>query len=118
MSKPWIHAKASARRYGGKPEDYLEIHDFMDSTKASMPDVRHRAILHTAFGCFLVEKVFGTIKKNSAGIEYSPRDVAEDHCMEDMGKIPTMQDFLGLMPIQGWMGKPQIKRTIIPLGAD
>lgn len=116
--KPYIHAKASARRYGGVPEDYLPIHDFMDSTKAAMPDVRHRAVLHTAFGCFLVEKVFGTVCKNSAEKEYSPRDIAEDHCIEDMGKIPTMEDFLKLMPIQEWMGRPSIKKTFIPLESD
>ena len=59
--KPYVHARLSARKYGGEPEDYLELHDFMDSTKAALPDVRHRAILHSAFGCFLVEKVFGTL---------------------------------------------------------
>lgn len=116
--KPYIHAKASVRRYGGKMEDYLDIHDFMDSTKASMPDVRHRAILHTAFGCFLVEKVFGTVRRNSDGKEYSPRDVAEDHCIEDMGTIPTMEDFLKLMPIESWMGRPSTKKTFIPLEQD
>ena len=116
--KPWLHAKSSARRYGGEAADYLDIHDFMDSTKAAVPDVRHREILHTAFRCFLVEKVFGVVRANSAGKEYSPRDVAEDHCIEDMGKIPTMQDFLSEMAIRPWMGKPQVKRTIIPLGGD
>ena len=31
--KPWIHAKNSVRKHGGKPEDYQDIHDFIDSTK-------------------------------------------------------------------------------------
>lgn len=33
----------------------------MDQTKACLPDVRHRAILHSSFGCFLAEQVFGHI---------------------------------------------------------
>jgi len=112
MSKPYIHAKSSARRYGGNPEDYIDIHQFMDSSKASVPDVRHRAILHSSFGCFIVEQVFGTSRVNSAGKEYSPRDVAEDHCIEDLGFIPTMDKWLGNMTIQTWMGGKANKNEI------
>jgi hypothetical protein len=28
---PEIHSKNSVKKYGGKPEDYLEIHQAMDS---------------------------------------------------------------------------------------
>lgn len=104
MSKPFIHAKSSVRRYGGVPEDYIDIHQFMDSSKAALPDVRHRAVLHSAFGCFIVEEMFGKSKVNSAGKEYSPRDVAEDHIIEDLGFIPTLEHWLGNMKIQEWMG--------------
>lgn len=38
----------------------MPIHNFLDSTKAALPDVRHRMILHNSFGCFLAEQVFGT----------------------------------------------------------
>lgn len=65
--KPYIHAQNSAKKWGGKPEDYLEIHNFMDSSKAHMPDQRHRAILHSSFGIFITEKVFGTYMFNSKG---------------------------------------------------
>lgn len=58
--KPIVHARLSAKRYGGEPEDYLDIHNFMDSTKALLPDVRHRAMLHNSYGCFIAEMVFGT----------------------------------------------------------
>ena len=50
--KPFLHAKIHAKKYGGVPEDYIDIDNFIDSSKATMPDVRHRAILHSAFGCF------------------------------------------------------------------
>lgn len=102
--KPYIHAKSSAKRYGGVPEDYLPIHDFMDSSKAHIADVRHRALFHSTFGCFIVEKVFGTVLTNSDGKEYSVRDVAEDHILEDLGRIPTVFEYFEGMPIQQWMG--------------
>lgn len=101
--KPLIHAKSSVKKYGGKIEDYLAIHDFMDSTKSSVPDVRHRAILHSSFGIFLVEKVFGVYFKNSDNKDVSVRDIAEDHVIEDLGFIPTMEHYLKNMTIQGWM---------------
>lgn len=104
MAKPIIHAKSSARKYGGSPECYLDIHQFMDSTKASLADVRHRALLHSSWGCFIVEQVFGVERINSAGKAYSPRDVAEDHCIEDLGFIPSVEKWLGNMAIQTWMG--------------
>lgn len=114
MSKPWIHAKSSARKYGGQPDDYLDIHNFMDSSKATMADVRHRAILHSAFGCFLAEKVFGVVRTNSDDKEYSVRDIAEQHILEDMGHIPTVQDWLEGLEVQEWMGPPKVRKRFIP----
>ena len=49
MAKPWVHAESSARRYGGVPEDYLPIHNHMDSTKGAFADNRHRAITPNAW---------------------------------------------------------------------
>lgn len=67
------------------------------------PDIRHRAILHNAFGCFLVEQMFGHKRTNSAGREYSPRDIAEQHVLDDLGFIPTVSDYLDALPVKGWM---------------
>ena len=93
MAKPFIHAQNSASKYGGKPEDYLDIHNFMDSSKAHIPDARHRALFHNSFGCFIVEQVFGITRINSDGNTYSTRDVAEQHIIEDLGTIPTVQAY-------------------------
>jgi hypothetical protein len=101
--KPIVHARLSAKRYGGKPEDYMPIHDFMDSTKSALPDIRHRAILHSAFGCFLVERVFGTTITNSDNRSVCVRDIAEDHVIEDIGFIPTIERWLSNMPVEPWM---------------
>lgn len=118
MSKPYIHALSSAKKFGGIPEDYMDIHNLMDSSKASLADCRHRALTHNAwFIGFVVEKVFGSTRSNSLGKIYSVRDVAELHVLEDYGMrfIPTVQDFLSLIPVQDWMnngrgiGPPSIK---------
>lgn len=82
--KPWSHARGSAKRWGGTPEAYLAIHDFIDQTKIAMPDLRHRAVLHNAFGCFLVERVFGHVR-DVDGKQVSTRDIAEQHIIEDLG---------------------------------
>jgi hypothetical protein len=102
--KPRLHAISSAKRFGGKPEDYQDIHDYMDSTKAMIPDVRHRAIFHSSFGCYLVEDKFGIYRLNSNSKEYATRDVAEQHILEDLGFIPTLEKWLKDMPIEAWMG--------------
>jgi hypothetical protein len=59
MAHSHYHAVSSARRYGGVAEDYLPLHNFLDSSKASWADQRHRAVLHHAFGVFVAEQVIG-----------------------------------------------------------
>jgi hypothetical protein len=103
MAKPIIHARNSARRWGGEPEDYLPIHEKMDSTKAVCAEVTHRCVFHSAFGIFLIEELFGRTLTNSAGREVHVRDVAEQHVLEDLGFIPSLNDWLKEMPIQPWM---------------
>lgn len=101
--KPHIHAINSARRHGGKPEDYQAIHDFFDSSKACMPDVRHRALLHSSFGIFLLERAFGPTMRNGEGHLVSVRDLGEEHVMDDLGFIPTVERWLENLPIADWM---------------
>lgn len=67
MSKPYLHSKSSAKRFGGVPSDYEEIHDWMDSSKSFIADNRHRAIFHHSAGIFYMEKIFGI---NFKGINY------------------------------------------------
>lgn len=107
--KPHLHAEVSVRKFGGKASDYQEIHDFFDQTKSHFPDMRHRAILHSSFGIFLVERVFGISITNSDGKVVSVRDVGEQHVIDDTGRIPTIQDYLIEMPFYDWLGGP--KRT-------
>ncbi len=110
--KPIIHCKNSQKRYGGKWEDYLEIHNFLDSSKMTISDLRHRALLHNSFGPFLVEKVFGPAITNSDGKIISTRDIAEDHIVEDMGYIPTVENWLSEMQVRPWMKGGKQRRKI------
>jgi hypothetical protein len=113
--KPLIHATISARRFGGKPEDYQELHDFFDWSKIAYPHMKHRAILHNSFGIFLLEKVFGTYIVNSDGKKVSVRDVGEQHVIDDLGRIPTVQDWLEDLPMnKPWMRGEKQTTTFIP----
>lgn len=82
----------------------MALHDFIDSSKMAMPDMRHRAALHNAFGCFLVERVFGHTIINSDGKEVSTRDIAENHIIEDLGFLPSLEDWLDELPMSKWHG--------------
>lgn len=106
MSKPWIHSLSSAKRFGGKPEDYLEIHELMDKSKGTVADSRHRCLTHTSW--FLMEilpRIFGDTFINSDNKIVSIRDVGEQHILEDYSGrfIPSVQDFLEDMPYKDWM---------------
>lgn len=101
--KPHIHAENSVKKYGGKPEDYIRIHEWFDDTKSHIADHRHRALKHHSQGIFEAEKVFGSTLVNSDDKIVSVRDVGEDHVFEDLGFIPTVQDYMRNMNLQPWM---------------
>ena len=55
MAHPLKHAQSSARKFGGRAEDYLPIHNWFDESKAFLADFRHRALRHHTEGIFLAE---------------------------------------------------------------
>jgi len=106
MANAYIHSKSSARRYGGEPEDYINIHIKMDCSKAYVSDNRHRALTHTNFWIHEVMiPIFGYTITNSVGRVVSVKDICEEHILEDFGMkfIPTAQDYLENMEFQDWM---------------
>ena len=92
-----LHSKISVSRRKGKIEDYLPIHDFMDSTKELCSDNRHR-ILHTMWGIKrVVLPIFGRTIVNSSNREINVKDLCEqDHILPDYQNrfIPTLNDFV------------------------
>lgn len=104
MAHAYHHAISSAKRFGGKPEDYQAIHDWFDCTKSHEPTFRHRALRHHTQGIFECEREFGATITNSDGKEVPVRFIGEQHIKEDFsGFIPTVHDWLKDIPMQGWM---------------
>ncbi|MGB8195023.1 MAG: hypothetical protein WCF67_24010 [Chitinophagaceae bacterium] len=91
-----IHSQISVKRRGGKIEDYLAIHDFIDSTKELCSDNRHR-ILHTMWGIKrVIVPIFGHTIVNSDNKKVNVKDLCEqDHILPDYQNrfIPTLSDF-------------------------
>ena len=103
MSHPYHHSLSSARKYGGKPEDYQAIHDWFDESKAFLPDIRHRALRHHAEGIFMLESLFGATIVNADGRTVPVRLVGEQHVREDLGFIPSFADWARLIAPEAWM---------------
>ena len=111
----WRHAVSSARKWGGSPEDYLKIHEFIDSSKKVVGDVRHRALYHHTLGVWLCQEIFGpvlSIARDDAVPdigevrryrEVPVREIAERHILEDLGWLPSPADYLKNTPIELWM---------------
>lgn len=102
----WYHAKSCARKWGGAAEDYLPVHEFIDSSKQVIGDVRHRSLYHHTMGVFLCERIFGktlTIPKDNGSVQVPVRLIAERHILEDLGWLPSPADYIDGMPIKGWM---------------
>jgi len=103
MAHPIEHARNSAKKFVGKAEDYLAIHRWFDESKAFFADFRHRALRHHAEGIFLAESIFGVTIHNDDGGEISVRYIGEQHVREDLGRIPTAQDWLSHIKPERWM---------------
>lgn len=97
------HARISAKRWGGEPEDYYEIHAFIDSTKSLCSDARHR-VLHTLWGInSVVVPIFGHSLVTSTGKSVDVKDLCErDHLLVDYQQrfIPTLHDFVNAIDVK------------------
>ena len=106
MTHTIFHAQSSVRRFGGTCEDYLAIHNWLDATKETFCDFRHRALRHHAQGVFEAERVFGATVRNSAGHLVPTRYIAEQHIKEDCGGIvPSVSDWLSRIRPEAWMSR-------------
>lgn len=102
MSHPHYHIESSARRFGGKPEDYMALHNWFDATKECFADFRHRALRHHSQGIFEAERQFGLLLPNGV----PTRLVAEMHVRQDCdNRIPSVADWLQRIAPERWMNK-------------
>jgi len=87
--RPYQHAISSASRLGGKWQDYLAVHEFIDSTKTCCADSRHRMILHSVdFGAALARMAFPD--------RLDTDDLVAQHVVEDLGSARTLSEWLAL----------------------
>ena len=103
MAHPYHHALSSMQKYGGCVDDYIAIHDWFDASKQHFADFRHRALRHHSEGIFMAEQVFGATIVNSDGRVVPVRYIGEQHVNEDMGRIPTLADWLRNIAPEPWM---------------
>jgi hypothetical protein len=105
MSHPYHHALSSVKKWGGEVEDYIKIHNWFDESKSMWADFRHRALRHHAEGIFMCETIFGSTITLSNGKSIPTRWVGEQHVKEDLGRIPSIQDWFSTITPQKWMGQ-------------
>lgn len=93
---PKDHSLLSVRDYGGKTNDYYDIHYAMDYSKYFLSDgnAHHRAFSHNWWGISMVENSFEPILTNSDGKEIEVRQILIDHVRQDCGTVPTLQQCL------------------------
>jgi len=111
VAHPLKHAESTARKWGGRPEDYLAIHQWFDESKAFLADFRHRAMRHHAEGIFMCEKFFGVTVTNSDGKQVPVRYIGEQHVREDLGRIPSVGDWLKRIVPERWMGGQKLEEA-------
>jgi hypothetical protein len=112
----WYHAQSAARRWGGDPTLYLPIEEFIDSSKRTVGDVRHRSLYHHTEGVWLCQRIFGRtleIPRGKGSVLVPVRLIAERHILEDLGWLPSPKDYIDGMPIAPWMSGSQ--RKTVPL---
>lgn len=111
----WNHAQSAARKWGGEPENYIEIEEFIDSSKRIIGDVRHRSLYHHTEGVWLCQRVFGRVIEipravGEGVIQVPVRLIAERHVLEDLGWLPSPADYIDGMPVKAWMSGAQRKQ--------
>ncbi len=107
MADAYHHAVSSTRKWGGEVEDYLAIHHWFDDTSKQMVgDFRHRALRHHTTGILECIEKFGETITLSSGRIIPVRWVAEQHVIEDMGRLVTVADWLRCIKPERWMNRP------------
>ena len=92
MAHPKEHSKSSVKKFGGKPEDYDHLHQWLDETKGWFGDSLHRIFRHHSEGIF---EIFGVSFINSDGKTVYTRYVGEQHVKEDCNNyIPSAKEWI------------------------
>lgn len=110
--KPLQHARITAHRYGGRWQDWIVIHDWIDRSKMVFPSMQHRMFLHSDFGEWLTVRIHGEAIKASDGMAVSTRDLFRDHQVEDLGRIVSLSEWLREVDPEYWKRRRQPPRQL------
>lgn len=91
--KPLQHAQISQKTHGGGWQDYIELHSFLDSSKAACAHFKHRFLLHHREGIELGTRIFGETLLNSKNKTIETRRILTEHLIEDVGRIVSVEDW-------------------------
>ncbi len=107
MAHPYHHALSSVKKWGGRVEDYQDLHAWFDESKMLLGDFRHRALRHHCEGIFMLERLYGKTLTISTGRVVPVRYIGEQHVIEDLGRIPSFADWARSIRPEPWMGRAQ-----------
>lgn len=114
------HAFISARKFNCNPEDVLELHKLMDSSKIFFPQGwQHRMFSHNMWFVQVVTDMYlkltnkDYVKNTKTNGHILIRDILIEHLKEDFsGKIPDLKDWLNCIKFETnekWINNPDRK---------
>jgi hypothetical protein len=110
--KPLQHARITAHRYGGRWQDWIAIHDWIDRSKIIFPSMQHRMFLHSDFGEWLAVRIHGEAISAEDGTLISTRGLFHDHQVEDLGRVVSLEEWLGEVNADYWMRRRRPPRQL------
>jgi hypothetical protein len=110
--KPLQHARITAHRYGGKWQDWIAIHDWIDRSKAIFPSMQHRMLLHSDFGGWLAARIHGEAIGSKDGTVIPTSDLFRDHQVEDLGRVVTLAEWLHEINTDYWTRRRKPPRQL------
>ena len=105
MSDYTYHAISSVNAFGGEPEDYFDIHRWIDRSRGTTDSLMHRMLAHHTQGIQDAIEVFGSTITNSQGRHVSVGLLAQQHIREDLGFIPTLDQYIELLHCPRWASR-------------
>lgn len=106
MSHYHYHSVSSANAFGGTPEDYHELHAWMDRGRDQTDRLLHRMLSHHAQGVADGVRLFGPTWTISTGRQVPTSLILGGHIREDLGFLPTLEHYLELLHCPRWASKP------------
>jgi hypothetical protein len=76
---------------------------WFDESKSYVADFRHRSLRHHAEGISWLSGSSVRRSLNSDGKAVPVRYIGEQHVKEDLGRIPSFQDWIQELPTRPWM---------------